>query len=103
MTFRSRSLLDLSHDMPCQATFPHECNDSQGCEPAHSDQQMWGRGFSHKSHDFAFASMCHTAHMMLDTFDRETKQAEWLRAYIKTWLYIWENGLVTINKHPHAA
>lgn len=96
MTYRNRRLLDLAHDMPCKARFPHVCTEHLGVEPAHSDQQMWGRGHGHKSHDFAFASLCHTAHMMLDTFDRETKQAEWLRAHIATTEHLWSQGMVRV-------
>lgn len=91
MTYRNRKLLDQAHDMPCMAEFYHECQAWRGCEPAHSDWSLFGRGGGHKSHDFAFAAMCHTAHMMLDTFDRETKRMEWLRAFVGTYEWLWEN------------
>ena len=96
MTYRNRSLLNLAHDCPCMATFQHSCSEYQGVEPAHSDQQIFGRGHGHKSHDFAFASMCHTAHMMLDTFEREQKQTEWLIAYVKTQEYLWTNEMIAV-------
>jgi len=47
--------------------------------------------------------MCHTSHMMLDTFDRETKQAEWERAYIATQSWYWENGYLMVNKKAISA
>lgn len=103
MTFRSRALLDLAHISPCQAKFTHDCTQYQGVEPAHSDSQKYGRGHGHKSHDFAHAAMCHTSHMMLDTFDRETKQAEWERAYIATQSWYWENGYLMVNKKAISA
>jgi hypothetical protein len=103
VTYRNRSLLDLAHLSPCHASFPHDCSEYQGVEPAHSDQQIWGRGHGHKSHDFAHAAMCHVAHMMLDTFDREQKQAEWLRAHIKTMAWYWENGYLVVNKKGRIA
>ena len=96
MTYRNRSLLNLAHYCPCLAMFPHDCSEYQGVEPAHSDQQIFGRGHGHKSHDFAFASMCHTAHMMLDTFEREQKQTEWLIAYVKTQEYLWTNERIRV-------
>ena len=96
MTYRNRSLLNLAHDCPCMATFQHPCSEYQGVEPAHSDQQIFGRGHGHKSHDFAFAAMCHTAHMMLDTFEREQKQTEWLIAYVKTQEYLWTNEMIAV-------
>lgn len=96
MTYRSRKLLNLAHDCPCMAQFEHQCSEYQGVEPAHSDQLVFGRGHGHKSHDFAFAAMCHTAHMMLDTFEREVKQGEWLRAYVKTQEWLWSNELIKV-------
>lgn len=96
MTYRSRKLLDLAHKCPCMARFEHQCSEHQGVEPAHSDQLVFGRGHGHKSHDFAFAAMCHTAHMMLDTFEREVKQGEWLRAYVKTQEWLWSNELIRV-------
>lgn len=103
MTFRSRALLDLAHECPCMAQFPHDCQQYQGVEPAHSDQQIFGRGHGHKSHDFAFSALCHPAHMLLDTFERDVKQTEWLRAHVKTMEWLWTNGYLTVNKNPKAA
>ena len=98
MTFRSRKLLDLAHDMPCLADYPHQCGAHLGCEPAHSDSHIFGRGHGHKSADFAYASMCHTAHMLLDTMDREEKFFAWLRAYAKTQAWLWENGKLQVTR-----
>ena len=96
MTYRNRHLLDLAHDMTCMATFEHECVGWRGCEPAHSDWSMFGRGNNHKSHDFAFAAMCHNAHTQLGTFERELKRMEWLRAYVLTLEWLWENKLIRV-------
>lgn len=96
MTYRNRKLLDLAHGMPCMATFEHKCTGYQGCDPAHSDWSMFGRGGYHKSQDFAFAAMCNPSHKMLDTLDRELKRMEWLRAYVRTQEYLWENKLIKV-------
>lgn len=96
MTFRSRKLLNLAHDLPCMARFPHACSQYSGVEPAHSDSQMFGRGHGHKASDWAFAAMCHTAHMMLDTFSREQKQTEWTLAFADTHEWLWSNELVKV-------
>lgn len=96
MTYRNRRLLDLAHESPCFADFPHACMGSAGCDPAHSDSQVWGRGMSHKSHDFAIASMCNPAHKQLDTMDREEKQASWLRAHVKTMAHFWQQGWLRV-------
>lgn len=98
MTYRNRKLLDLAHEMPCQAQFKHVCNGPT--VPAHSNQQIHGRGHAHKSHDCFFAGVCPAAHDQLDGrsggMDKETKQAEWNRAYIATQTYLWENGKVKV-------
>lgn len=90
MTYRSRKLLDAIHALPCMAEFPHQCSQYSGVEPAHSDLQEHGRGTGHKSADWAVAACCHTAHMMLDTFDREQKATEWRKAHKATldWLFV---------------
>ena len=102
MTFRSRPLLNMIHECPCMAQFKHNCSEYQGVEPAHSDAQIFGRGHGHKSHDFAVAGVCHTAHLMLDTFEREIKQTEWMRAYVRTWAWLWEHKFIEINKQVRA-
>lgn len=98
MTYRNRKLLDLAHDAPCFADFPHQCYEHLGCDPAHSDSSIFGRGHGHKSHDFAFASLCNNAHKALDTMPREEKFMSWLRAYVKTQNWLWENGLIKVAK-----
>src|SRR5687768_9926858 len=97
LTYRNRRLLDLAHTCPCFANFQHQCFGHQGCDPAHSDSSIFGRGHGHKSHDFAFASMCNTAHRMLDAMTREEKFYAWMRAYVATQEYLWENGLLRIT------
>lgn len=102
MTYRNRALLDIAHGMPCCADFPHACTDYLGCEPMHSDSHLFGRGSWHKSHDFAFAAGCRTAHQMLtakvgDDSDREQKFYDWLRAYVKTQEWLWEHGRVKVK------
>ena len=96
MTYRNRKLLDLSHTMPCMASFEHQCFGHLGCDPAHSDSSAWGRGHGHKSHDFAFAAMCNQAHQELSRMDREQKAAEWTFAHVKTMRYLWENKLIRV-------
>lgn len=98
MTYRNRKLLDLAHTAPCFADFYHECGGWQGCDPAHSDSQLFGRGHGHKSHDWAIAFLCNAAHKALDCMSREEKKATWLRAFVKTQTYLWENGLVKVAK-----
>lgn len=102
MTYRSRTLLDLAHYIPCRATFEHDCNGHQGCEPAHSDSHVFGRGAGHKAHDFAYAAICHNAHRIISArvgsdLDREQKESDWMRAYVATLEWVWEHGWVQAN------
>ena len=99
MTFRSRKLLNLAHDMPCMARFEHDCCDHLGSVPAHSNWQLWGRGFGHKAPDWAWAAMCHNAHQLIDmnaTMSREQRETEWTRAYVATQEWLWENNKVRV-------
>lgn len=101
MTFRNRKLLNLAHDIPCQAKFPHECNDHLGSHPMHSNWQIWGRGAGHKAPDWAFAAGCGNAHKIIDPglnpqMDREQRETEWLKAYVGTQNWLWENEKVKI-------
>lgn len=97
MTVRNRKLLDQAHDAPCFADFPHDCTGWQGCEPAHSDSQVFGRGHGHKSNDWAFAALCHNAHMGLDGMERDEKFWAWLRAFSKTQTWLWTEGRLQVR------
>lgn len=96
MTYRNRNLLDLAHEAPCCAQFPHRCNGQS--VPAHSNELLYGRGASHKSDDIFHAAVCPEAHDYIDGrkggWDKETKRAEWARAYIATQRFYWTNGKV---------
>ena len=101
MTFRSRKLLNLAHDFPCQAEFPHDCNDLNGCDPAHADWSEFGRGIGHKAADCFFAAMCPNAHKMISAqinppFTRDERKHHWMRAFIRTIEYMWDNGKVRV-------
>ena len=96
MTFRSRRLLDQAHEMPCMADFEHDCCGWQGCEPAHADSHLFGRGAGHKTADCFFAAMCRNAHKMITAavgggMNREEKLFCWIRAHAKTMEYLWTN------------
>jgi len=99
--FRSRKLLDIAHTSPCFADFPHHCTMHLGCEPAHSDSQIFGRGHGHKTPDWASAFMCHNAHVELTakvggSMPREEKFYAWLRAFVKTQDWLWSNKRVKL-------
>ena len=97
--YRNRKLLDAIHEIPCQADFPHQCAGT--VIPAHSNEIRYGRGFAYKSHDWAVAALCPVAHDFVDgrrgSWDKETKHAEWLRAFVKTQTELWERGLIRVS------
>lgn len=99
MTYRNRALLDLAHDMPCQARFAHICNGPS--VPAHANGQAWGRGFSHKAPDCFYAAVCPEAHDFIDGrkggWELWRKRDEWERAYRYTQLWLWETGKVRVT------
>lgn len=96
--YRNRRLLDAIHEAPCCAVFPHQCSGT--VIPAHSNEARFGRGYAYKSHDWAVAALCPEAHDYVDGkkggWDKETKHAEWLRAYIKTQDWLWQTGRVKV-------
>ena len=98
VTFRSRKLLDLCHDTPCQATFPHNCSGT--IVPAHSNQQLFGRGHAFKADDCFVAAVCPDAHDYIDGrkggWEKEMKHAEWMRAHIATVRWWWENDKLKV-------
>jgi len=106
MTYRNRKLLDLAHKIPCMAQFPHGCIQHLEVEPpaeyaveaAHSDSSMFGRGMRLKTPDWAFAAMCHTAHLMLSDMGREEKFSEWLRGFKLTFDYLFDKKLIGVLK-----
>lgn len=100
MTARSRSLLDLAHDMPCMfVELPHKC--AGASVPCHADWQALGRGFAFKADDFMFAAGCNDAHDLIDGrkggMPRESRFWAWLLAHVRTMRWIWERGLVRVT------
>ena len=99
MNYRSRKLLDLAHDMPCMASFPHQCQGKS--VPCHANDLLFGRGFAYKAPDWAWCAACPDAHDYIDGrkggWDKEVKRGEWLRAYVRTQNFLWETGKVVVN------
>lgn len=100
MTYRSRAHLDLVHDCPCMVDLPHECRGLS--EPMHSNDLMFGRGASFKAPDWAVAAGCHNGHGLIDGrsggLPKDEKRAAWLRAFIRTQNWLYENAKLIPNK-----
>lgn len=95
--YRNRKLLDLAYTMPCMLQL-HCCEGGIG-EPAHSNQAKHGKGGSIKAHDCFFVPACRACHRELDqgrTMDRDQKRALWDSAFERTYLQMWEMGLLRV-------
>lgn len=82
MNYRNRKLLDMAYQFDCFLGFDG-CEGGPG-EPAHSNQAWHGKGGAMKAHDCFYVPSCRSCHRELDqgkTMDRETKFAEWNRAF----------------------
>lgn len=100
MTFRSRALLDLAHEIyHCQIRIPSCCTGyaPEGCEPVHGDHQWLGRGIGHKSADI-FAAGCHACGAAMHTgqLSREEKGEFWTRGALRTWVFLMSNEWLRI-------
>lgn len=97
MTYRNPALLKLAKGAPCM---------SCGCQDgtivaAHSNMLQHDRGHAHKSHDGAIAFLCHGCHFEYDhgkTFTREEKTDMFLRACVKTYMWLWDQELIQVSK-----
>lgn len=99
MTYRNRKLLDLAHEAPCFAQFPHDCNGPS--VPAHGNELRLGRGHAHKCHDNFHAAVCPEAHDFIDGrkggWTLEEKRAEWWLAYIAYQVWLWTEKKLRIT------
>jgi hypothetical protein len=96
---RSKKLTALAQYVPCQFTFPHKC--STDTMPCHANWLKWSKGVGMKAPDWAWASGCLTAHNAIDdkldkTLSMDARESEWMNAYMGTWNYIYDNGLVRV-------
>lgn len=103
-THRDRKLLDLAHELEdCLLQLPGVCQGVAlgGCEPAHSNQQIHGRGASHKAHDVFHVAACHACHAELDQgnkFIRAEKDWFWQRGFERTILEYFRRGWLGVIK-----
>lgn len=101
--YENRALLDLCHGAPCLLNFPGctgGTNPNSPSVPCHSNQQQDGRGVGHKTHDHATAPGCPSCSFQLDygPYTREQKVEVFERARKAWWGYMWEAGLIAVNK-----
>ncbi|GAB4059246.1 hypothetical protein [Uliginosibacterium sediminicola] len=101
--FRDRDLLDLAHDInECTLQLPGVCTgySPHGCEPAHSNFSIHGKGARIKAHDNFHAASCHACHAELDQgrrFTYEQKMEYFVRAHERTMLEYFRRGWVGVT------
>lgn len=98
MTFRSRDLLALAHQLSCQVRVDGVCEGGEG-EPAHSNQQRHGKGMAIKASDVFFASACRACHHELDhgsKLTREQRLDYWQRGFERTLEALWSGGFLRV-------
>lgn len=105
MNYRNQALRDLARDKPCQ----HCGADDGTCVWAHSNLGEHGKGKSLKAHDCFGAILCYRCHSWLDQGSsgldptgvwsptRDDKREMFIRAMHKTWLFLWERGLIRVS------
>jgi len=66
--YRNRKLLNLAHDVnECMFNLPGCTGYSvDGCEPAHSNHSVHGKGHGFKANDDQHVAACHTCHKYYD-------------------------------------
>ncbi len=96
--YRNRKLLDLAHRVQtCQGC---GIGTPDGCEPAHANWSIYGKGMSIKAHDNFHAALCHWCHAGLDQdnkMSREEKMEFWYRAHIATMLLYFESEWLRVT------
>jgi hypothetical protein len=101
--FRSKSVTALAHESPCHATFPHDCVEARGCDPAHGNWQAMGKGVHLKVSDWLVAFVCRNAHDILDgkvgqdTLPKHMREYYWIQAFISSWDWAWREKKIRLN------
>lgn len=104
LNYRNRKLLDLVNGHACI-----NCGADDGTiVPAHSNQQVHGKGKSIKAHDCFFIPLCHSCHAWLDQgtgkdptgiWDgtKEDKRNMFNACMHDWWLKMWRGGCLSVN------
>lgn len=66
---------------------------------AHSNSSEHGKGMGIKAHDGMIAFLCHRCHFEIDQgnlLDREARRELWFRAMARTYMALWDQGLIKV-------
>jgi hypothetical protein len=93
--YRSPKLLEACRKLECQ-----HCGSDDGTVcAAHSNQSIHGKGKGIKAHDCFVAALCWKCHFELDeglATTREEKREMWNKAHNKTYLALFQRGLLKV-------
>ena len=96
MIYRSKKLLELVRQSPCQT-----CGNQDGTVvAAHSNQLRDGKGRGIKAHDYRIAALCYSCHMELDqgkSLDKAERVEIWEEAHRKTIAWLFENNYLDLR------
>lgn len=104
MNYRNRNLLDLAHRVnECQIQIPGICigYSVEGCEPAHSNWGVHGKGGALKAHDHFHAASCHPCHAAIDqgrVLSEEDRKHYWQRGFERTLTLYFANGWLKVAR-----
>lgn len=97
MTYRNPKLLALARDQACVMCL----NLNNTVVAAHSNLGEHGKGMGNKAHDGMTAWLCYRCHTRLDQgsdMNREQKREFMLTAICRTYMHLWEQGLIGVIK-----
>ena len=99
MIFRSPKLLALARGQSCV-----NCGSDDGTVvSAHSNLLEHGKGRGLKAHDGMIAWLCYSCHTELDQgkMGKDEKRDFTLTAIAKTYMRMWDQGLITLKGGKH--
>ena len=95
MSFRSPKLLKAAKDQACVL-----CGRTGSTVSAHCNMTEHGKGIGIKAPDCLIAWLCQACHRELDSgrlYDREMKREMWYRAFARTVVQLFEQGIVIVK------
>lgn len=98
MTFRSRKLLDITHQAPCCLLLGAPGCGNDPSVPCHSDALEHGRGCGHKSHDALAVPGCPPCHAIFTRahLGREGYLQAHALAMVRYVRWLWDHGKVKL-------
>jgi hypothetical protein len=94
--FRSEKLTKAAQHADCQS-----CGKYKPSVPAHGNWHQYGKGAGLKAHDCYVAFVCPRCHDEIDgrvgDLTKEEQHEKWMAAWIKTILFLFQSGAVSVK------